>query len=82
MPRVEIRVGGVSHKIKKIKLTKKLRQEVFPVDHCAVMNFLFHCAQKAPIATTREQSVIVTSKLVNILNHSEQWRDKMWIYVS
>ena len=34
------------------------------VDHCAVINFLFHCAKKTPIANTREQSVIVTSQLL------------------
>ena len=52
---------------------------MFSVDHCAVMNFLFHFSKKASIATsvvtsqwpivptwlatTREQSVIVTSQL-------------------
>ena len=45
--------------------TKKLKQEVFSVDHCAVvMNLLFHCAKKASIATTQKQSVIVTSQLL------------------
>ena len=49
MPRVETR-GSQN---KKITRTEKLKQEVFSIDHCV---------KKASIATTREESVIVTSQ--------------------
>ena len=55
--------GG--HKIKKINKEIKARSVLSrPLCCDAVMNFLFHCVGKASIATTREQSVIVTSQLM------------------
>ena len=57
MPRVETR-GSPN--------LKKINKEVILVNHCAAMNFLFHFARKASIATTREHSVIVTSQLLAV----------------
>ena len=54
---------------------------MFSVDHCAVMNCLFHCAKKASLATTREQSVIcdVTIAGGRLLYRLRHKRSTFWI---
>ena len=62
MPRVETR--GSQNKIKinlsKVNKARNVLGRPLCCDHCP------HCAKKASIATTREQSVIVTSQLLAV----------------